>query len=243
MSDGPRAGLEAVLFDWGGTLTPWHTIDLREQWGFYTAVYDPDHADELAAHLADAEVGLWSRARDHRRSATFDELLAGAGIDVASPHHEAALAAYNAGWEPHTLLDPDVPALLRALRDLGLRLGVLSNTLWTRAFHEQVFARDGVLELFDAAVYSSEVPWTKPHPEAFLSAMRAVGVHDPVRCVFVGDRPHDDILGAREVGMRAVLVPHSDIPLDQQGPAGRPDAVVPRLRDLLPVVRAWHLGQ
>ena len=24
--------IEAVIFDWGGTLTPWHTIDLEEEW-------------------------------------------------------------------------------------------------------------------------------------------------------------------------------------------------------------------
>ena len=29
----PAAGpVEAVIFDWGGTLTPWHSIDLGEQW-------------------------------------------------------------------------------------------------------------------------------------------------------------------------------------------------------------------
>ena len=36
--------------------------------------------------------------------------------------------------------------------------------------------RDEVLHLLDGAVYTSEVPWTKPSPEAFLAAMRAVGV-------------------------------------------------------------------
>ena len=24
--------VEAVIFDWGGTITPWHTVDLRQQW-------------------------------------------------------------------------------------------------------------------------------------------------------------------------------------------------------------------
>ena len=56
---------------------------------------------------------------------------------------------------------------------------MLSNTLWTREHHEDVFASDGVLDLIDGAVYTSEIPWTKPHPEAFLAAMAAVGVDDP----------------------------------------------------------------
>ena len=37
--------VEAVIFDWGGTLTPWHTIDLAEQWRVY--------ARELAARADD----------------------------------------------------------------------------------------------------------------------------------------------------------------------------------------------
>jgi putative hydrolase of the HAD superfamily len=65
-------------------------------------------------------------------------------------------------------------------------------------------------------------------------------VSDPGRAVFVGDRPFDDIHGAKEVGMRAVLVPHSAIPPSQHGHTmGQPDAVVQRLLDLLDLVDQW----
>jgi putative hydrolase of the HAD superfamily len=237
VTSGPVA---AVIFDWGGTLTPWHTIDLREQWHAYTSVYDPDHADELAGLLLAAEDEAWAAARDHQRSGTLGDLLRSAGITPEGDRHEAALAAYHRFWEPHTWTDPEVPALLRGLRAAGIKVGVLSNTLWTRAHHEAVFARDGVLDLIDGAVYSSEIAWTKPHPQAFLTAMRAVGVEQPSSCVFVGDRPFDDVHGAKEVGMRAILVPHSDIPHNQRGHVeGDPDAVVQRLGEVLDVVTRW----
>ncbi len=233
--------VEAVLFDWGGTLTPWHAIDLQEQWRAYTAVYDPSRADELAACLHAAEVAAWQLAVRHRRSGTLDDVLRSCGIEPRGQRHAQALAAYHRSWEPHTFVDPDVPPLLRALRDRGVRVGVLSNTLWTRAHHEAVFARDGVLDLIDGAVYSSELPWTKPHPEAFAAALTAVGVRDPRVAVFVGDRPYDDIHGARSVGMRAVLVPHSTIPRDQRGLVeGEPDAVVQRLAEVLDLVDGWN---
>jgi putative hydrolase of the HAD superfamily len=59
--------------------------------------------------------------------------------------------------------------------------------------------------------------------------------------VFVGDRPWDDVHGAQQVGMRAILVPHSDIPVHQQVPVDvTPDAVVQRLGDVLEVVRRWN---
>jgi putative hydrolase of the HAD superfamily len=110
--------------------------------------------------------------------------------------------------------------------------------------HEAIFERDGVLHLLDGAVYTCEIPWTKPHPQAFRAALDAVQVADPAAAVFVGDRPFDDIHGAKAVGMRAVLVPHSDIPEVQRGPVdGEPDAVISRLAQLLPVVDAWLAGE
>ena len=73
--------------------------------------------------------------------------------------------------------------------------------------------------------------------------MTAVGVDDPARVVFVGDRPWDDVHGAQLVGMRAILVPHSEIPEHQQVPVDVvPDAVVQRLGEVLDVVRRWNSG-
>jgi putative hydrolase of the HAD superfamily len=90
-------------------------------------------------------------------------------------------------------------------------------------------------------VYTCEIPWTKPHPEAFRAAMAAVAAENPAGCVFVGDRPFDDIYGAKQVGMRAVLVPHSTIPEQQRGHTdGDPDAVITRLSDLIPLVDEWR---
>ena len=222
--------IDAVIFDWGGTLTPWHTIEPREAW--ICAVPD----DELAERLVAAEHEVWSRTLADHRSGTLAEVFTVAGVEPTP----AMLAAISSWWEPHTFLDPDAPALFEALRERGLKVGVLSNTLWPRAEHERIFARDGVLDAIDGAVYSSEIAWTKPHPEAFRAALDAVGVEDPARAIFVGDRPFEDVHGAKSVGMRAVLVPHSAIPDVQRGHVeGRPDAVIQRLADLLAVVDTW----
>lgn len=223
--------IEAVIFDWGGTLTPWHTVEPLEAW--VAAVGDPQLADRLHA----AEQAAWLAARDEQRSATLADVFAAVGV----VHSEQMLTAFHEWWEPHTFLDPDVPALFAGLRERGIRIGVLSNTLWPRAEHERIFDRDRVLSLIDGAVYTSEIPWTKPHPEAFRAALAAVHVADPARAVFVGDRVFDDIHGAKAVGMRAVLVPHSTIPAEQHGPvAGEPDAVVQRLSELLEIIDSWR---
>ena len=221
----------AVVFDWGGTLTPWHTVDLADAWR--ACGLDED----AAARLVAAEDTVWARARETQRSGTIGEVFAAAGVH-AGP---AELAAYYAWWEEHTFTDPDVRPLLEGLHERGISVGVLSNTLWPRTEHERVFRRDGVGDLIDAAVYTSEIEWTKPHPDAFRTALDAVGGVAPEDAVFVGDRPWDDIAGAKGVGMRAVLLPHSTIPRYQQGPVqGVPDAVISRLSDLLPLIDAWR---
>ena len=228
--------VDAVIFDWGGTLTPWLSWDGRGWWRIAAQLVPPEQVETVGALLNAAEEEIWRRSRVEHRSGTLAEVFAAGGLT----DHEAAYAAHDTEWEPATFIDPDAIGVLEGLRDRKLRVGVLSNTAWTRARHQQIFVRDRVDHLIDGAVYTSEIPWTKPHPEAFRAAMAAVGVTDPGRCVFVGDRPFDDIYGARQVGMRAVLVPHSDIPAVQHGHTlGEPDAVIQRLTDLLPVVDGW----
>jgi putative hydrolase of the HAD superfamily len=223
----------AVIFDWGGTLTPWHNIDGAELWATACAPNFP--AAQAAAHAAAlhaAEEELWRRSRADLSSASMTALFELAGVTAT----EALLASYVTAWEPHTLTDPEVPALLAYLRGRGIKVGVLSNTLWPRSWHEDVFRRDGVLDLIDGAVYSSEIDWTKPHPEAFRAAMAAIGVPDPAGCVFVGDRPRDDVHGAQRAGMRAVLIPNSAVPAF---PAAVPDAVISSPAGLRPLLESW----
>jgi putative hydrolase of the HAD superfamily len=229
--------IEAVLFDWGGTLATWHDIDLYAVWRSVAELIDDARADELAERLVKAESSVWLRSRDEHLSSTLEEVCLLADVVMTS----AALAEYERQWHPHTELDPDALPMLRDIRARGLKIGVLSNTIWSRRRHEDIFARDGVLDLLDGAVYTSEIPYTKPHPEAFLAAMKAVGADDPARCLFVGDRLFDDVWGAQNVGMRAAHIPHSAIPVEQIGHTeGEPDAIIQRLAQLPAVIDTWN---
>lgn len=235
--------VRAVIFDWGGTLTPWHPVDLPAKWRAYAQVYAPDRADALAAALLAQEERSWQRQRTSsgaEGTGNLDRVFAAAGVDLGSSQHTAALAAYLTAWDPHTYADPDARGLLEALRAGGIKVGVLSNTLWPRSHHESVFARDGLLELIDGAVYTSELDSAKPHEAAFRAALDAVEVAAPAEAVFVGDRIWDDVHGAQAAGMRAMLVPHSLLPPEQVVAVDVvPDAVVQRLSDVLDVVQRW----
>ena len=225
--------VRAVIFDWGGTLTPWHLIDHNSLWLTVCAPHFPaERTSEVAAAILAAERDLWQVSENSHLSATLAQVFEQAGVMAT----DEFLASYYQLWDPHTLTDPEAAPLMRGLRERGIRIGVLSNTMWPRAAHERVFLRDQVLDLIDGAVYSSEIPWVKPHPEAFRAAMAAVGEPDPAACVFVGDRPYDDVHGAKSVGMRAVLVPHSGVPAFE---AAVPDAVITSLAELMGHIDGW----
>jgi putative hydrolase of the HAD superfamily len=225
--------VRAVIFDWGGTLTPWHGIDLGELWLSVCARHYPAaEAAAIATAARAAELELWRDGEQSQRSSTLDHIFERAGVTASADF----LSSYFEAWHPHTFTDPDVPPLLRELRRRGIKVGVLSNTMWPRSAHEQIFVRDEVFDLIDGAVYTSEIPWVKPHPDAFRAAMAAVGVADPATCVFVGDRPYDDIHGAKTAGMRAVLVPNSAVPAYD---GAEPDAIIARLAELAGYLDRW----
>jgi putative hydrolase of the HAD superfamily len=199
----------------------------------------PAREDELCGRLLAVEAACWQRAAVDQRSTRLAELLAAAsdelGLDVAEAVLEEAATHHLDSWTQHIHHDPDAVPTLTALRQRGLRIGLLSNTHWPRSFHEQFLARDGLADLIDARYYTSDMEFIKPHPAVFAEALAGVGVTDPAAAVFVGDRPFDDIYGARSAGLRAVLRPNDLVP----GYDVEPDAVIERLPELLDLVDKW----
>src|SRR5215831_13823254 len=114
--EGP-APVRAVIFDWGGTLTPWHTVDHDALWRAVCAVhFDEEIAERHASAIRAAERELWRAAERDHRSATIDHVFERAGVVPT----EAFLASYFEAWEPHTWTDPQAPGLLRRLRASGI---------------------------------------------------------------------------------------------------------------------------
>src|SRR3954471_17462459 len=209
-----------------------------DAWQVAAEVLAPDRADEVAVALLEAERETWARTTSTMRSATTAEVLqtasAAVGMPVDEVLHDKAVASYLDHWSPTSTARPDARPMLHALKERGLRTGLLSNTHWPRRRHEEWLARDGILDLLDARVYTSDLEHVKPHPEAFRALLDAVGVA-PHQAVFVGDRLHDDIAGAKQLGMRAVWVRNDVVPsYDVQ-----PDAVIDGLAELVGIVDRW----
>jgi putative hydrolase of the HAD superfamily len=231
--------IRALIFDWGGTLTEPISLDeLDSLWEVVAKHIAPDRADEVAAHFRRVEDELWERVYVDQQAFSLTQLLercsaelqmdaTGALLDEAATHH------LN-WWEPRIAHDPDARPTLAALRDHGLSIGLLSNTHWPRAFHENFLEREQLVEFIDVRCYTSEMQRTKPHPTAFRTVLRALDV-GASEAVFVGDRLYDDIYGAQSIGMRGVWRRNRAVPEYEV----QPDAVIDRLPELIPLVDKW----
>jgi putative hydrolase of the HAD superfamily len=228
-----------VVFDWGGTLTPFHDADLVDLWRMVALELSPAHVAGITRTLAAAEARWWQFACGNGGSGTFTELLTVAstavGVDVGGAVARVGAHRDLTHWTPHTVCDPEALLLLHLLRARGLKIGMLTNTRWPRPWHERLLARDGLLDLFDARVYTNDLPFSKPHPGAFQAVLSVLGIADPSSVMFVGDRPHTDLTGARALGMRTVLLADGAPPAGEPA-APHPDAVIGRLGLLLPIL-------
>lgn len=180
-----------------------------------------DHAVAAASvHLEDLP-GVYDPGIFIRYTSRIIEEMGGTGpgVDLAAREIFAAWATCH-----HFEMYEDVPDAIRAVRALGIRIGLISNTERCLATFADHFELSGLIDL---ALSSAEHGFMKPHPSIFAAALSGLGA-EPEASVMVGDSLAHDIAGALGIGMRGVLVarggcPHA-VPADV--------AVIQSLREL-----------
>ena len=85
--------------------------------------------------------------------------------------------------------------------------------------------------------YAKESPDRKPHPGIFQAALDRTGL-EAKHTMFVGDSLTADIVGARRMGMVAVLKSRHEVPVDA---SIRPDHQIARLSQLPQVLDQYQL--
>jgi HAD superfamily hydrolase (TIGR01662 family) len=124
------------------------------------------------------------------------------GMGGAAPASHEVAVEITSRWARHENFElyEDVLPVLEALREEGLKLGLVSNS----ARDVREFARHHALDI-DAGISSFHHGKTKPHPSIFRAVLELLEV-EPYEAAMVGDTLEDDVEGARALGMRAVLV-------------------------------------
>jgi HAD superfamily hydrolase (TIGR01509 family) len=197
--------LQAVLFDWGDTLMRWEwepeLLAVGHDAGLRAIGREPVPA--LTERFRDSYLPLlWvpGTLEEVEYPALVRRLLAEEGIAVTDEELDSFLEAEHAAWQPARMLATTTHALLEALRDRGLRVGLVSNAFDPPHLLHRDLEQMGVAQRLDVAVFSSEMGWRKPHPAIFERALEAIGA-DPAATLFVGDTLATDIAGAKALGM------------------------------------------
>lgn len=209
--------IDTVLFDMGGTLEDIHVDDESRHASIQGVLdilrahgIDPDKDFETAASAINAGWERYGAYRDPRQRELKPEEIWGSfvltdfGLDEESVRSYAEELAHM--WEVthyHRALRPHVREMLEGLTDLGMKLGVISNT----ASLYQVFdilKEYGIRDYFQDVTLSSVTGYRKPNPNIFMVSLHQVQ-SDPAHCAYVGDTISRDVIGPIRMGFGATF--------------------------------------
>jgi len=100
--------------------------------------------------------------------------------------------------------EPQAKETLTKLKQMGLKLGIVSNTFVHASSLEKHLDHLGILDFFEIKLYSYEFAFRKPDPRIFEIAAERIG-EKPENIMYVGDRLDKDVEGATKAGMSPVL--------------------------------------
>jgi putative hydrolase of the HAD superfamily len=96
----------------------------------------------------------------------------------------------------------DVKPSLKGLKRNGFMIGLMTNCSLNLP---PIFEGLDINELFDSRTYSAREGLTKPQPELFHRALASLGVKAE-NCFFVGDGDNRELEGAKDVGLKAIMI-------------------------------------
>lgn len=205
--------IRAIFFDAGNTLL-YPRLDERAQdltaAGFPAQVEHFLVAERAAKQKLDE--WLWPQIRKGEVPRTIDtyywaEYLGALMtlIGAPAPEHAALIRLLADGFRDirtWSVVMPETPGYLKALKQQGYYLGVISNSVGTL---ESQLVNMGLRDEFQAIFDSAIVGVEKPHPEIFQLALASAGV-EPKEAIFVGDTHATDVGGAQLAGWHGVLI-------------------------------------
>jgi HAD superfamily hydrolase (TIGR01549 family) len=142
--------------------------------------------------------------------AVYRDSWSRAGLKLPGGLLYEVLDAEQQCWDRAVRVDAAARQVLRRLGEQGIKRGICSNAPFPPEMMRRQVASNGIAELVDAIVFSSEVGRRKPAPEVYRAALDAIGT-EAEYTLFVGDRIREDFEGPSALGMRAVIVTaHAD---------------------------------
>lgn len=192
--------IRAVLFDLYDTLLYLNSslvTETRLQLAVRAGV-DPDAWAALwRDNVLDRMLGKLGGLEDEIRT-----MLRQLGADPSAALVAELAETETTGWACAVTLYPETVPTLAALRERGLRLGLISNC---SAQAGAVLERIGLAQHFDGVILSCDVGVAKPDRAIFEHACQTLRV-TPQESMFVADGAFTELDAAKSLGMVAVKI-------------------------------------
>ena len=198
-------GMQAVVFDFFGTLTP---VSPSEVWA--------SNAAKLAAVLGVGTEPLLQLLDDSfperitgvlgDQRQTMEALADRLGVRLTGEQLAEAIAVRRSVQEAMFTLRPEALGVIERLRSAGLKTGLVSDCT---SELPDAWAQLPLAALIDAPVFSCIEGTRKPDPRLFRKVAADLAT-EPARCVYIGDGGGQELTGASALGMRAVLLAGPD---------------------------------
>lgn len=146
---------------------------------------------------------------DQRRTPTTEELVNNVLKNLEIPANKNELEYLVEEFEESLWEGP--PELVEGVEEVlpelagQYPLALISDTMYSPGRVLRKYLEiNGVASYFNRFVFSDETGYSKPHPEAYTLVLEQAGCH-PGRSWHIGDLLRTDIVGAKDVGMNAIL--------------------------------------
>lgn len=198
---------EIILFDWHATLVDtldamYHAVDdmLPElsELGLDTRLVEPAQCKspedaKLVEYVRDFRK-LHPKIKTDRKISRTDifEVLFGDDEDAKKNAHHAFTKHYRNHYGTVLPFEPQVKEVLQGLRQLPLKVGVITNRDREFFLHELAAVEGtGWSELFDVSVCGDDTPIRKPHPQQIFKAVSDLSADASKKVWYVGDSTTD----------------------------------------------------
>ncbi len=101
-------------------------------------------------------------------------------------------------------VEPGTATALQELGEMGLKVGLLSNTFVHKCCLERHLEREGLLQFLPDRFYSYDFDYRKPDVRIFQDVARKMDIAAE-RTIYVGDRVDNDVKGSLAAGMLPIL--------------------------------------
>jgi len=131
---------------------------------------------------------------------TMERLMKAHGIYSPERHRRVVEKRIAIQADCFTHLHPGIEPMLSALRERGIRIGLITNCFSEEA---KLIRESELFPYFDAPCLSWEEGVRKPDPAIYRTCLHRLGIA-PENCLYVGDGGSQELEAARALGMQTI---------------------------------------